>query len=115
VRSGLFDEYARPQGLGEDGAPKPSKLQLMLANQTRPMLVAAALRAIAYARDPSFVKTFVEPTAAVPDIRSWGPMSAASEIGASERLLHGPGMSLAERKAEMLERRFERGRGHMGF
>jgi len=69
VRSGKFEQYARSQGLNEDGSPKPSKLQEMLASQTRPMLAAAALRAIAYARDPSFNRASPAPKGALPDIQ----------------------------------------------
>ncbi|UPT76073.1 MAG: AAA family ATPase [Elusimicrobiota bacterium] len=69
VRSGRFEEYARPQGLDENGAPKPSKLQVMLLSQTRPMLAAAALRALAYARDPNFPKAPVAAAGSTPDLR----------------------------------------------
>ncbi len=69
VRSGKFDDYARSQGLNADGSPKPSKLQDMLTSQTRPMLAAAALRAIAYARDPNFARRVVAPKGDLPDIQ----------------------------------------------
>ncbi|MEQ1920490.1 MAG: hypothetical protein ABL955_14980, partial [Elusimicrobiota bacterium] len=69
VRSGKFEEYSRSQGLKEDGSPKPSKLQEMLTSQTRPMLAAAALRAIAYARDPNFSRRAIEPKGDIPDIQ----------------------------------------------
>ncbi|MCR4294079.1 MAG: hypothetical protein NUW21_00985, partial [Elusimicrobia bacterium] len=78
VRSGKFEEYSRSQGLNEDGSPKPSKLQEMLTNQTRPMKTAAALRAIAYARDPSFSRRAVEPKGNVPDIHPTAAGSAPS-------------------------------------
>jgi hypothetical protein len=81
VRSGRFEEYSRPQGLDAEGRPKPSKLQEMLASQTRPMLAAAAVRAIAYARDPNFPRTPVEPAGPVHDILP-GPGSASSSSSA---------------------------------
>jgi ATP-dependent Clp protease ATP-binding subunit ClpC len=52
IRAGKFADYARPS-LGADGAPQPSILQKMLTDKTRPMMVAAALRLIGLARDPS--------------------------------------------------------------
>ncbi|MBI2787463.1 MAG: AAA family ATPase [Elusimicrobia bacterium] len=77
VRSGKFEEYSRSQGLNADGSPKPSKLQEMLTNQTRPMKTAAALRAIAYARDPFFSRRAAEPKGSVPDIHPGSTSSAA--------------------------------------
>ena len=68
VRSGKFDEYARSQGLNEDGSPKPSRLQEMLANKGFPMMTAAALRAITYARDPLFRLRIAAPKGDLPDI-----------------------------------------------
>jgi hypothetical protein len=53
IRNGKFAEYAAPT-LGADGAPQPSRLQKMLIDAQHPMMAAAALRAIALARDPSF-------------------------------------------------------------
>ncbi|MDP3544073.1 MAG: hypothetical protein Q8T11_16525, partial [Elusimicrobiota bacterium] len=80
VRSGKFEEYSRSQGLNADGSPKPSKLQEMLTNQTRPMKTAAALRAIAYARDPVFSRRAAEPKGSVPDIHpgAGSPSSTSS-------------------------------------
>jgi ATP-dependent Clp protease ATP-binding subunit ClpC len=78
VRSGKFEEYARSQGLNADGSPKPSKLQEMLTNQTRPMLAAGALRAIAYARDPNFSRRAVAPKGDLPDIQPEPPSPAPS-------------------------------------
>jgi len=79
MRSGKFEEYSRSQGLNADGSPKPSKLQEMLTNRTRPMLVAAALRAIAYARDPSMIRRALSapeaPKGDLPDIHP-GPAPA---------------------------------------
>ena len=72
VRNGKFEEYSRSQGLNADGSPKPSKLQEMLTTQTRPMLAAAALRAIAYARDPNAALRAVEAKGDVPDIQPVG-------------------------------------------
>ncbi len=68
IRSGKFEEYSRSQGLNTDGSPKPSKLQDMLTNRMRPMFAAAALRAIAYARNPSFSRRGAEPKGDLPDI-----------------------------------------------
>ncbi|MBI4061264.1 MAG: AAA family ATPase [Elusimicrobia bacterium] len=68
VRSGKFEEYARSRGLNADGSPKPSRLQEMLADQTRPMRAAAALRAIAYGRDPSKPSRPAEPKGGLPDL-----------------------------------------------
>jgi len=81
VRSGKFEEYSRSQGLDEKGAPRPSKLQEMLTNQTRPMLAAAALRAIAYARDPNFARRSAEPKGDLPDIHPDAPSSSSSSSG----------------------------------
>ncbi|MEK7382580.1 MAG: hypothetical protein AAB262_04765, partial [Elusimicrobiota bacterium] len=67
VRSGKIAEYSRPR-MGEDGAPKPSILQEMLLNKDKPLLVAAALRAMAIARDPSFKEKPVEPKGDAPNI-----------------------------------------------
>ncbi len=53
VRSGQFSEYAR-KSIGPDGAPSPSRLEKMLTSKDRPLLVSAALRAIALARDASY-------------------------------------------------------------
>jgi hypothetical protein len=53
IRTGKFAEYAA-RTLGPDGAPQPSRLEQMLIDKDHPMRVAAALRAIALARDPSF-------------------------------------------------------------
>ena len=53
VRSGKFAEYARAH-LGPDGAPQPSILFKMLMSKDKPLLAAAALRAMAIARDSSF-------------------------------------------------------------
>jgi ATP-dependent Clp protease ATP-binding subunit ClpC len=53
VRNGLFAEYAR-KSIGPDGAVAPSRLEKMLLAKDRPLLVSAALRAIALARDPSY-------------------------------------------------------------
>ncbi len=87
VRSGKFEEYARSQGLNEDGSPKPSKLQEMLTNQIRPMKTAAALRAIAYARDPSFSRRAAEPKGNVPDIH---PGAGSSSSTSSNSYPRGP-------------------------
>jgi hypothetical protein len=78
VRSGKFAEYSRSPGLNADGSPKSSKLQEMLTSQTRPMLAAAALRAIAYARDPAFSRAAVAPQGQVPDIHPGASNSASS-------------------------------------
>ncbi|MDD5301705.1 MAG: AAA family ATPase [Elusimicrobia bacterium] len=78
VRNGKFEEYSRSQGLNADGSPKPSRLQEMLTSQTRPMLAAAALRAIAYARDPFFSRRAAEPKGNVPDIHPAATGSASS-------------------------------------
>jgi len=75
VRSGKFDEYARSQGLNADGSPKPSKLQEMLTNKSLPMMTAAALRAITYARDPLFRSRAVAPKGALPDIQPDSPVA----------------------------------------
>jgi len=53
IRSGKFAEYAR-KSIGPDGALQPSRLEKMLTSKERPMLVAAALRAIALSRDPYY-------------------------------------------------------------
>jgi len=53
IRSGLFAEYAR-KSIGADGAPALSRLEKMLVSKDRPLLVSAALRAIALSRDPSY-------------------------------------------------------------
>ncbi|HEX4047542.1 MAG TPA: hypothetical protein VH309_06890, partial [Elusimicrobiota bacterium] len=53
IRNGKFGEYAA-RTLGADGAPQPSRLEQMLIDKDHPMMAAAALRAIALARDPSF-------------------------------------------------------------
>ncbi|NNN05170.1 MAG: AAA domain-containing protein [Elusimicrobia bacterium] len=53
IRNGKFAEYAR-KGLGADGAPAPSRLEKMLMSKDRPLLVSAALRAMALSRDPSY-------------------------------------------------------------
>jgi hypothetical protein len=82
VRSGRFEEYSRSQGLDAEGRPKPSKLQEMLVNQSRPMLAAAALRAIAYARDPLFKPAPVEPAADLHDIFP-GPGSSSLSSSSS--------------------------------
>ena len=87
VRSGKFEEYSRSQGLKEDGSPKPSKLQEMLTSQTRPMLAAAALRAIAYARDPSFSRRSAEPKGNIPDIH---PLASGSAAPSAPSYPRGP-------------------------
>ncbi len=53
IRNGRFSEYAR-KTLGPDGAPQPSRLEKMLMSKDRPLLVSAALRAIALSRDASY-------------------------------------------------------------
>ena len=78
IRSGKFEEYSRSQGLNADGSPKLSKLQEMLTNQTRPMMTAAALRAVAYARDPQASLKPVTPKGNLPDIRPESPSSSSS-------------------------------------
>ncbi len=83
LRSGKFDEYAKPQGLDEKGSPKPSKLQVMLLDKNRPMKVAAALRAIAYARDAGFKRDAIEPAGDVPNIHPEGSSSSSSPRGPS--------------------------------
>jgi ATP-dependent Clp protease ATP-binding subunit ClpC len=108
IRGGKFEEYARPT-LGADGAPGPSKLEQMLASKDKPMLVAGALRAIAYARDPSFKPKAWAPAGAVPDIAPVGSGSSSSwEHGGwpadAPRYRGGP--SLADWKNEMFEHRF---------
>jgi ATP-dependent Clp protease ATP-binding subunit ClpC len=108
IRGGKFEEYARPT-LGADGAPGPSKLEQMLASKDKPMLVAGALRAIAYARDPSFKPKAWAPAGAVPDIAPIGSGSSSSyEHGGwpadAPRYRGGP--SLADWKNEMFEHRF---------
>ncbi len=87
VRSGKFEEYSRSQGLNADGSPKPSKLQEMLTSQTRPMLAAAALRAIAYARDPQFSRRAAEPKGNIPDIH---PTAAGSVAPSTPSYPRGP-------------------------
>lgn len=77
VRSGKFEEYAQPQGHDANGAPKPSKLQEMMTDRSHPMLMAAALRAIAYARDPGFTRRAVEPRGDLPDIQPAATKPAA--------------------------------------
>ena len=67
-RNGKFEEYAR-QEPDVNGAPKLSKLQEMLSSKTRPMLVAAALRAIAYARGPAPAQRLPSPTRKVPELQ----------------------------------------------
>jgi ATP-dependent Clp protease ATP-binding subunit ClpC len=108
IRGGKFEEYARPT-LGADGAPGPSKLEQMLASKDKPMLVAGALRAIAYARDPSFKPKAWAPAGAVPDIAPVGSGSSSHwEHGGfpadAPRYRGGP--SLADWKNEMFEHRF---------
>ncbi|PIR19293.1 MAG: hypothetical protein COV48_02805, partial [Elusimicrobia bacterium CG11_big_fil_rev_8_21_14_0_20_64_6] len=90
VRNGLFEEYSRSQGLNADGSPKPSKLQEMLTSQTRPMLAAAALRAIASARDPSFSRKAIEPKGDLPDIHPTATGSVASAPNYSRGYPRGP-------------------------
>ncbi|OGR46652.1 MAG: hypothetical protein A2X37_09875 [Elusimicrobia bacterium GWA2_66_18] len=67
VRSGKFAEYARAN-LGPDGAPQPSILWRMLTSKDKPLLAAAALRAMAIARDPSFKEKAVEPQGDAPGL-----------------------------------------------
>lgn len=79
VRSGQFAEYAR-KTLGPDGAPRPSRLEQMLLARERPMLAAAALRAIALARDPAFKPERASagrPLSSL-DASSWQPRSRPS-------------------------------------
>ncbi len=78
LRSGKFVEYASSPGLKPDGSPKFSKLQEMLVNKTRPMLVAAALRAIAYERDSSLSRRAVEPKGDLPDSSPLGAIKKAA-------------------------------------
>ncbi|MEK7390325.1 MAG: AAA family ATPase [Elusimicrobiota bacterium] len=68
VRNGKFEEYARPQGTDAQGAALPSKLQDMLASQSSPMLAAAALRAIGYARAEKKPLAAAPPTSPTPAI-----------------------------------------------
>ena len=78
VRSGKFAEYSRPR-LGPDGAPQPSILMEMLMNKGRPLLVAAALRAMALARDLSFKEKPVEPKGEAPSLLSGKKAPRADE------------------------------------
>ncbi len=108
VRSGRFAEYARPT-LGPDGAPGMSRLEAMLASKDKPMLVAAALRAIAYSRDPFFKPKSWEPRGAVPDITpvSSGSSSSSYEGGwPSDAPAYRGGNPLADWKMERFEYRY---------
>ncbi|MDE2491245.1 MAG: ATP-dependent Clp protease ATP-binding subunit, partial [Elusimicrobia bacterium] len=101
VRSGLFASYARPT-LGPDGAPEPSRLQRMLTDKEHPVMGAAALRAMALARDPSFKEKPAEPSGDAPVLHPgpkgvWGGGGAAAS---AERVYpHG-------RRDDYLTRRF---------
>ena len=53
IRNGKFGLYSQ-RTLGPDGAPLPSRIEKMLIDKEHPMMAAAAIRAIALARDPSF-------------------------------------------------------------
>ena len=75
IRNGKFGEYA-VRRLGPDGAPQPSRLEKMLIDKEHPMMAAAALRAIALARDPSFK-----------------PQAAGGVEGDVPNLAHGAGSS----------------------
>ncbi len=93
IRNGKFADYARPT-LGADGAPQPSRLQQMLTDKTHPMMVAAALRAIALARDPSYRPKPTSPAGEVPVIshdapqtRSYGGGYGGPYYGARHDLL----------------------------
>ncbi len=67
VRSGKFAEYARAH-LGPDGAPQPSILFKMLMSKDKPLLAAAALRAMAIARDSSFQEKPLQSKGAAPGL-----------------------------------------------
>jgi hypothetical protein len=82
VRSGLFAAYARPS-MGADGAPVPSTLQKMLTSKDKPLLVAAALRAMALARDPSFREKPVDPAGDAPAIHPGRRTDLAGNAGPS--------------------------------
>ena len=95
VRSGKFAEYARAR-LGDDGAPRPSVLQEMLMNKNKPLMVAAALRAMALARDNSFREKPVEPAGDAPGLHPGKKSPASGGFGGYP---HGD-------RSDMYERRF---------
>ena len=90
MRSGKFEEYARSQGLKDDGSPKPSKLQGMLISRSQPLLAAAALRAIAYARNPALSRRAAEPKGDLPDILPDDVPKPASDDLSDERFVLEP-------------------------
>ncbi|MFI5345795.1 MAG: AAA family ATPase [Elusimicrobiota bacterium] len=103
IRSGKFAEYARP-ALGPDGAPLPSRLQQMLLEKNHPMMVAAALRAIGLARDPSVKGKTGADGAAVPAIDHAAPPASGGSGG-----YHGgyPDYAYGQRHSYLM-RRWER-------
>ena len=87
VRSGQFAAYARPR-MGPDGAPMPSRLQEMLSNKEKPLFVAAALRAMALARDPSFKEKPVERAGSAPNIYPASERPAGGGLRTSFQAAH---------------------------
>jgi ATP-dependent Clp protease ATP-binding subunit ClpC len=101
IRGGKFAEYSQPT-LGANGAPEPSRLQKMLIDKDHPMMAAAALRAIALARDPSFKP---KAAAAAGDVPRIDPGVKGSSGGYGG---YGGGYPYGQRH-DYLMRRFEGG------